>query len=180
MKQQIFLVGSCDNPACKHPVQTKRVEAIIDDGDLEEIACPSCKTGTVSWREFRIHHKPKVPKVLLWVLAVFLLAVLAFSVAAFCRLHRTYTPAELSLASQRVDNQSTAALLKALPGGVFYKSRLLGVSRKTVRLLEDGSRPSPMLESVVRGLAVQRELDGFFFVFRHYYPYTPFAFPAPA
>lgn len=177
MKKKIYLVGSCDNPSCRHPLQSKQVDAIIQDSDLEKSKCPSCRQGQVTWTHFEVNHRPR-RRPGIWILAAVVSALLLCAGAAVILIqHRSYSTIEMQAARQHVENKSAAELCKYLPGGAAYKASLLRVSPLTIRRIENGENvPGPVVESSLKGLAVQRALDGpIIFRLRRHYPYDAYA-----
>ena len=196
MKARIYLVGRCDNPDCPKPLQSKQIDVIVNEADLEPSPC-RCG-GSVSWEHFEVHHtrtgkKPVVQgdnlkkpgHMWAWIIVSSLTAlILALIGYAYYELHRGYSSEEIESAKLIVDQKAPAEILRDLPGSVSYKASLLQASRGTIRRLQNGdTTPQPIVEFAIRGLGIDYELlkrRGILFRIRYRHQYDLYsAIPNP-
>ena len=159
MQGRIYLLGHCDNPDCPKQMQSKQVDVVINEADLEPTPC-KCGKGSIRWERLKIKNRPTKKKIWSWILAAIVLAVVLFSLGCcYYELYRFYSSDEMSTAQRIVREKTTAEILKDLPGSAKYKAHLLQASRGTILRLQEGkTTPTPILDIGIRGLGTEYEL----------------------
>lgn len=167
---RLYLDGQC--PECGRIIY-KRINATIDEDQLQSSKCPYCKSGIVEYERLHVHHPIEdiVDKVRQnkRIFMILLIAVIAAAVAMVAylevRTHRKVGMEELSAARKAASEMSCSGILEELsdkaPGGTKSVAKLIKSENSVIcRLMRNESVPSQSMDIAVRHLYAEYKVLG--------------------